>query len=242
MLWVGVAAPWLASVPPDTTGPGCEPLSQGFWHEPVSAASSLAFVVAGVVIAVGVRRGWLHRWVGRADDLTSSPAVLGYAALVAGIGFGSVVQHGPNPVWADLAHDLPLLGALVFIIADAVADLTGTARAWWWWAAPTVAMVPLLHLAPHAGDLAQGGVATVAVLLNLERARRRPSLRRAIWWTVALLAIGGVVEIMSSPGWPLCYADGWRYGHAVWHVCVAAGLTVLGAVMGQRAAPRPPRG
>lgn len=242
MASVGFAAALLASVPPGTAGPGCEPLSDGFWHEPVSAASSLAFVVAGAVIAIGVRRGWLHRWVGRADDLTPSPAVLGYAALVAGIGVGSVAQHGPNPVWADLAHDLPLLGTLVFIIADAVADLTGSARSWWWWATPTVAMVPLLHLAPHAGDLAQGGVAAVAVLLSLERARRRPSLRRAIWGTVALLATGGVVEIVSSPGWPLCYADGWRYGHAVWHVCVAAGLTVLGAVMGQRAAARPPRG
>lgn len=239
---VRIAAPLLAPVPLDTAGPGCEPLSDGFWHEPVSAVSSLAFVVAGAVIAIGVRRGWLHRWVGRADDLTTSPAVLGYAALVAGIGVGSVVQHGPNPVWADLAHDLPLLGTLVFIISDAVADLTGSTRSWWWWALPTAAMVPLLHLAPHAGDLAQGGVAAVAVVLSLERARRRPSLRRAIGWTVALLAAGGVVEIVSSPGWPLCYADGWRYGHAVWHVCIATGLTVLGAVMGQRAAPRPSRG
>jgi hypothetical protein len=222
-------------LPVEETGPGCEPISPGFLREPVSAYSSLAFVVAAVVIVVGARRGWLNRWSGRTADGVRAPSVLGYAVLVAGIGFGSIAQHGPNPVWADLAHDLPLLGTLTFIIADAVADLAARPRAWWWWAVPIVALAPLLHLAPHAGDLAQGGVAVVTVAISLERARRRPPLRRPIFFTVVLLGTGGIVEIVSSPGWPLCRAGIPPYGHAVWHVFIAAGLAMLASVMGHRA-------
>lgn len=214
-------------------GPGCEPISHGFFREPISAWSSLVFVVAGVVIVLLARerRAGRGRWP--APDVVEPPS-LGYAALVAGIGLGSVAQHGPNPVWADLAHDLPLLGTLVLITVDAIADLVHRPRVWWWWALPTAAIAPIIHWAPAVGDATQGAVAAVAVLVNLYRARRRPALRRPILWTVALLALGGILEILSSPGWPLCYPGTWWYGHAAWHLCVAAGLAVLAGALGWR--------
>ena len=235
---VGTGLPVGLLLAPGEVGPGCEPLADGYLREPVSTFSSLAFVVAAVVVVVLARR---RRRVlvgaGAAGGIVEPPSGP-YALLVAGIGLGSVVQHGPNPPWADLAHDLPLLATVTLIVADAVADLTGRARAWWWWVLPTVALAPLLHWVPSAGDAAQGVVATAAVLISCYRALRRPPLRGPIFWTVGLLAVGGIIEIGSSPGWPWCDPDTrWWFGHAVWHVFVAAGLAVLAAALGWRQEP-----
>ena len=165
------------------------------------------------------------------------PSSVAYAILVAGIGLGSVVQHGPNPFWADLAHDLPLAATLIFIIADSVADLAGRSRVWWWWALPTALLAPVIHFFPLLGDAAQGAVSVITVLLGVDRAYRRPALRRAIAWTIGLLATGGILEIASSPGWPLCDPETrWWYGHAAWHAFVAAGLAALAPALGWRGA------
>ncbi|MBO1752109.1 hypothetical protein J4G33_09865 [Actinotalea sp. BY-33] len=227
-------------LPVDEVGPGCEPLAEGFLREPVSTWSSLAFVLAGVVVVVMARRRRRALGAPVAGGIVEPPSTA-YAVLVAGIGLGSVVQHGPNPAWADLAHDLPLLAALLLITADAVADLAGRAREWWWWVLPTVAIAPVIHLWPTAGDLTQGVVAAVTVIISLDRAWRRPALRRTILTSTALLATGGVIEILSSPGWPLCDPESqWWFGHAVWHVLIAAGLAVLAGALGWREAPGSP--
>lgn len=233
---VDAGVPWLMAVV-DDAGPGCEPISDGFLREPVSAWSSLAFVVAAVLILLLARR---RRRAGARDlDGPSGgvvePPSLTYAVLVAGIGVGSVVQHGPNPAWADLAHDLPLLATLALIVVDAVADLAGRRRRWWWWALPTALLAPVIHFLPDQGDMSQGVVATMAVLINVERARRRPPLRRPIGWTVVLLGVGGILQLASRPGRPLCFPDSsWWFPHAVWHVIVAAALTILAGGLGLR--------
>ncbi len=224
-------------------GPGCEQVVDGFLREPVSAWSSLAFVVAGVLIEVLARR---RRRADSGPDgplgAVVEPPSLAYAVAVAGIGVGSVMQHGPNPFWADLAHDLPLLATLALIASDAAADLAHRAREWWWWALPTALLAPVIHWFPDAGDMAQGVVAGVAVLLNLERARRQPALRQAIWWTVALLGFGGVLQLASRPGKPLCFPDSvWWHPHAVWHTLVAAALTILAGGLGLRRVARADR-
>ena len=232
---------WAVPSAADDVGPGCEQVTDGLLREPVSAWSSLAFILAGVLIEVLARRR-------RRADLSGSdgprgavvePPSLTYALLVAGIGVGSVVQHGPNPPWADLAHDLPLLATVALLAADAAADLAHRSRRWWWWALPTALLTPVVHWLPDVGDMAQGVVAGVAVLLNVERARRQPALRRPIWWTVALLGAGGVLQLASRPGKPLCFPDSsWWYPHAVWHTVVALALTILAGGLGLRRAIR----
>jgi hypothetical protein len=217
---------WAAGGP--STGPGCEAVRDGALAEPVSALTSLAFVVAAVAVVLAARR-----------DPDGGARVRGYAALVAGIGAGSVVQHGPDPAWSDVAHDLPLLATLAFVAADDVADLRGRARAWWWWAVPTAALLPLVVLAPRPGDLAQVGVAVVAVALTVLRAAVRPGARRRLTAALALLAVGAAVGTLSRAGGLLCDpASPWQ-GHAAWHVLAATALAVLAAVIGLR---RPPPG
>lgn len=216
----------LASVPAEQQ---CERVTDGPWAEPVAAWTSLAFVVGALVIVLQARK---TASVGRA---------LPFAVLVAGVGIGSLLEHGPDPGWSDVAHDLPLLATLTFLGADAVADLSGRSRAWWWWAAPAIALVPLVVLAPRPGDLAQGVVAAVAVLLTVVRARTFPGLRRRTAWALVLLAVGAVAGTMSREGWPWCDPSSPWQGHGIWHLLAAVALVVLAPTVGHagRAATSP---
>lgn len=201
-----------------TTGPGCERSDAGALVEPVSAVTSLAFVLAAALVVVQRRRA-------------RRPVPVAYVALVAGVGVGSVVQHGPDPAWSDPAHDLPLVGVLCFLAADGVAALTGRPRRWWWWAVPTaLLMVPVVAW-PRAGDLAQVGVTVVAAVLLLVRARLDRAVRVRVGVALALLAVGGVVGWLSRTGGPLCDPSSLLQGHAVWHVLSAAALVVLGPLV-----------
>lgn len=224
-------------------GPGCEAPGTGLLVEPVAAVSSLAFVVAGLLIVLR------HHTVRRGGSGTPAPGdaaqqhLRGYASLVAAVGLGSFVQHGPNPAYADLLHDLPMLATLAFVAADSVAALRGRARTWWWWwAVPTLALVPLIIAAPRAGDLAQAGIAVVAVGATLLRARSFPTARPAVGWAIMLLVVGGLVGTLSRAGWPLCDPRSPWQGHALWHVLAAAALVVLAAVIGRPSADRQARG
>ncbi|MBX9244974.1 hypothetical protein ICW40_09145 [Actinotalea ferrariae] len=206
-------------------GPGCEAAPGGPLQEPVAALTSLAFVVAALVIVVDARR-------------RAARVPLAYAALVAAVGVGSFVQHGPDPAWSDPAHDLPLLATLTYVAADAAADLTGRRRRWWWWAFPVAALLPVVVLAPRPGDLAQVGVAVVAVGLTVRRAVAQPHLRRRVATALALLAVGASVGTLARAGWPWCDpASPWQ-GHGAWHVLAAAALAVLAPTVGRGAVRR----
>lgn len=194
-------------------GRGCERLRPGLLSEPASAVSSLVYLGAAALCR---------------------PAPPAYVALVAGLGVGSFVQHGPNPPGADLVHDLPLAGTLAFVAADCAADLSGRPRAALWWAAPTLALVPLVVRAPRAADTVQAGMATAAVLLALARARRRPGSRRRIGWALAVLGVGATIGTLSQGGGPLCDPESLLQGHAAWHVLSATALVVLAPVVGRR--------
>ena len=219
-------------------GPGCETVAEGLLHEPVSAVTSLAFVLAaGLILWESQRAGPPQAAQTRRDSLRSSQR-LAYPVLVTGIGVGSVVQHGPDPSWSDLAHDLPLAATLALVAADAVAYLLGRSRAWWWWALPTLALVPFIVAVPRAGDLAQAVVAGIAVALTLARALARHELRTRIGGALTLLAVGATIGTLSRAGGPLCDPGSLWQGHAVWHVLASAALVVLGPVLGTRARNR----
>jgi hypothetical protein len=177
------------------------------------------------------------RLVGTAE---AEPArgLFGYAALVGAVGLGSVIQHGPDPAWSDLAHDVPLLATLAFVAADALADVTRRPRTWWWWVAPTLAALPLIVAAPRAADLAQVAVAAAAVGLTLARARVHPHLRRPVGWALVLLTLGATIGTLSRAGWPLCDPTSPWQGHGAWHLLAAGALVVLAPVIGHRAVPR----
>jgi hypothetical protein len=199
----------------------CERFGAGFWGQPASAATSLAFVAAAVAILAGYR----------ADLPTGRRAT--YGLLVAAVGVGSLVQHGPHPPWQAYAHDLPLAAVLAYLAVDAAADLTGRRRSAGWWAVPTVAMLPVVASGPVASTVAQGALASVAIGLNLLRAWRRPRLRRVLVTALALLGAGALAGTLGDRT-ALCQPDGLVQGHAVWHLMAAAALWRLAPVVGVR--------
>lgn len=216
-------------------GPGCEAVSAGMLQEPVAALTSLAFVVAALVILLRAH----GPGAGAGDRAAGGTRV--YAVLVAGVGVGSFVQHGPDPAWSDVAHDLPLLATLTYVAADAVADLTGRPRRAWWWLLPVAALVPLVAFAARAGDLAQVGVAALAVAVTALRAVLRPGVRRRVALALALLVTGSALGTLSRAGWPLCDPTSPWQGHGAWHVLAAAALVVLAPTLGPAGGPTPPR-
>jgi hypothetical protein len=78
-------------------GSDCEVLHDSWLGQPMNSLSSLAYVVAGAVVARN--RG------------PAAPA----AALVA-VGLGSLLYHGPMPAVAELAHDASVVALLVALV------------------------------------------------------------------------------------------------------------------------------
>lgn len=68
----------------------CEAVADSFLGQPVNSLTTVAFVLAGVIVW---QRGTRRRWVA--------------VGLIA-TGVGSFLFHGPMPSFAQLAHDLTL--------------------------------------------------------------------------------------------------------------------------------------
>lgn len=211
---------------------GCERFGSALVGQPANAVTSLAFLLAGAAILASRRGGPAsrggparHRWA--------------YGLLVAAVGAGSVVQHGPHPPWQAYAHDLPLAALLGFVAADAVADLTGRRR---WPGVPPVAaaalvaaaMVPVVAAGPGASTGTQALLAVVAIGLSLLRARRRPALRRPLLGALVLLASGALAGTLTDRT-PLCQPDSLWQGHAAWHLLAAVALWWLAPAIGTAA-------
>ncbi len=81
----------------------CEAIEPGLLAQPVNALSSLSYVAAGAIVLAMLtpqqRRG--------AGGL--------YALLLAVIGVGSVIFHGPQTAGAKIFHDAPIAALLVLI-------------------------------------------------------------------------------------------------------------------------------
>lgn len=226
---VGATPAWTAAVGagPDRAA-ACERLADGVLGEPVAALTSLAFVVGALVVVVAARRVGPTRGARPSGGQPVRGPVTVYAALVAGIGVGSAVAHGPAPAWSDPVHDLPLLATLAYVAADAAADLSVRRRpvpraGGWRPAAPRppvrrpVAGPPTVpdRAAPPPGLVALVVVALLAPVVVL--APRAGDLAQAV---VAGVAVAGTLARAAAR--PALRA---RIG-------VALALLVTGAVVG----------
>lgn len=99
----------------------CERIVGGALAQPVLAVTSLAYVAVGVAVL------W---WAVR---VRSPLAAAAGAALVA-VGAGSFAFHGPQPSWAGLAHDLPIVA--VGVVYAAGLARSGRRHGWSAWVAP----------------------------------------------------------------------------------------------------------
>jgi hypothetical protein len=206
----------------------CEQYRAGFLGQPASAVTSVAFVVAGAGILVARAR--------MATRISLGDRQVVYSVLVAGIGLGSFIQHGPHPDWQAYAHDVPLAAVLVFVATDAICDLAGRELSDVWWLVPSAAMVPVVAWGSTASTVAQAAMAVAAIGVNLVRIRWRPQLRKPVITALMTAAAGVVISWLMDRTW-LGRPDIIMQGHAVWHLLAAAALWQLAPVIGARARP-----
>lgn len=84
----------------------CERLRPGLIAQPVNAASSLGYVVAGAVVMARYHQG----------DAARRRQVRLYSSALALVGLGSVAFHGPQPPGARAMHDLPIPALLALSV------------------------------------------------------------------------------------------------------------------------------
>lgn len=213
----------LAVTSPAQLALACEQrVADTFFGQPANTVTSLAFVLAGLVILAG----------GPPRAGARVPQRLPYGLLVAAVGAGSVIQHGPHPSWQAYAHDLPLAAVLAYVAVDAARDLLGRRLPAWWWLAPTAALVPLVAIGPGASSAAQALLAVLAIGLGLLRAAARPPLRRTLLLALGALAAGAAIGTLGDRT-ALCQPGILLQGHAVWHVLAALALWLLTPAIGR---------
>lgn len=171
----------------------CERILGGFWGQPVNSITSLAFVVAAVVVARRTDRYLV-------------------AFALAGVGFGSLVFHGPMPAWGDWAHDVTL-DWLVVVVA-----LTSLDRTRFAWPALGLLAVAIAFVPAGSDPLAIAGTA-FAIGAVLTRPRRRRSVPPLV-----LLGAAAIFGRLWATNGPLCNPDSLLQGHGLWHIAAAGAV------------------
>ncbi|GAT15494.1 hypothetical protein [Mycolicibacterium thermoresistibile] len=119
-------------------GADCERLVDAVLAQPVLAVTSLAYLIAA---------GLVLTWAVPADSLLAGTA----GVVLLTVGIDSFAYHGPQPSWAQPAHDWPILAvAVVYTFA-----LLRTGRRRWrvWAGAGAVfALAVAAHLAGRTGS------------------------------------------------------------------------------------------
>ena len=76
----------------------CERIVGAALRQPVLAVTSLAYVAVGIAVLC-----WATR--------LRAPLVGAAGVALVAVGAGSFAYHGPQPSWAELAHDWPIVAA-----------------------------------------------------------------------------------------------------------------------------------
>ncbi len=208
---------WVPVVSLTSAGIGasdCELLRDEALAQPVSAVSSLAYVVVGIVIlAVSIRR--------RRSVL---PSVV-YGTCLAGVGIGSVLFHGPQPAGSRVLHDLPILVTVIFIVVQDLAVVRPRLRHPWavFVLGSAVATAATLVVPDLGAALTGVGVGAIAVLETIVYRRRlRPvgtrRQRRAYVAIIGVAALAATAWLLGRTGSPACDPDSVFQFHGLWHL------------------------
>lgn len=209
----------------------CERLGPGLWAEPLNALTNLAFILAGILLVVALRRA--------EPAVRGDAGVLVLTALVFVIGLGSGLFHTFATAWAGLADVIPI--ALFILLYLFLALSRFVALPLWACGLGAAAMLLLTMVLPLAfrGGLSSYGAALVALLLVggfLQFGRRHPA-------GPGLLVAGGLFALslaLRTADAPLCNAL--PIGtHFLWHILNSAVLYSLVRTM-MRHGARPQSG
>jgi hypothetical protein len=198
----------------------CEILADGFLAQPINAVSSLAFVVAGLLLLFATR--------GRLQG----PLAAAFSVTLLAVGLGSVAFHGPGGVVADWVHDGSITALLVLIVAAEIGHAIGWSqrRVVSGWAVMSAVLWSVEWIWSRAGDTLNAPLAAFAVVgvLATQRASAPEQEERTggILVGLGILGLGGLIMLLSRTGGPLCAPNSVLQGHAIWHVLAASGIFV----------------
>ena len=169
----------------------CETIGAGILAQPVNAITSLALVVAGLVVIARARAVWV-----------------GAAAI--GTGIGSFVFHGPLAPGGEWIHDV----TLAWLILVLGLHSRGWERRL---AVPGLVVLGLVFLvAPASADpitvMVLGGTLTVLLLDDRSATTTLP---------LALLGATAAIGRLGATGGPFCNADSVFQTHGLWHIGAA---------------------
>lgn len=185
----------------------CERCRPGLISQPVNAASSLGYVVAGIAV---LRAG---------ADRSPIEILVAWSSIAAGV--GSVAFHGPGGPASKAVHDAGLI-ALLTSVGLADLELLSDVDLRW----PALGVVPLASLAlarsawSERAQVAAGAAALIGETLRLRRRRRsgHPDDQAML----AVASIGAAAHVLGRTGGPLCAPDSILQPHAFWHLSTAA--------------------
>lgn len=173
----------------------CELIRAEWLGQPVNTVTTIAFVVAGLLL---IRRPPV-RWVG-----------IGLIAT----GVGSFLFHGPMPPASEWAHDVSLAWLLLLV--------AGVGQTWEHWTrlSALIGTGLLFWLIPALADPIAVLATALAVVLLLRRDRSITTLG-----PLTLLAASAILGRMGATGWPLCDPSSWFQLHGIWHIAAAGAVT-----------------
>jgi hypothetical protein len=208
-------------------GSDCEHIGRDLLGQPANTLSSLAYVLAGLLI--------LGRAVAGRPSTRLAPAV--YAITVIGVGIGSAAFHGPMPAWGRFAHDLSIAAVLAFVIGYDVALARGaavsTGLALFGGLAGACAVI--LALSPDAGNALDAVLVAGAVAAEIGAARSPAgsmAVDGRVWiLTAGILTIGALLNALGRTDAPLCEPESSVQLHAVWHVLTSFVLFLYGTAV-----------
>ncbi len=201
---------------PATPASDCERIDVVGVAQAVNTATSLAYLVAGIVLVTMGRR-------------RRRPVAVLLGILLLGEAAGSALYHGDPGTVAQWLHDVAFLGILGLVTGWHVGRLYGREDAGAW-----VGALGITTVAGLAHPTLIGGVTVVAVVLvvgvvvaEAVAQRREPRLPPVFDGRfVAILVVAGVAYGFGRSGSPLCDPDSVVQLHGAWHVLSALALVV----------------
>jgi hypothetical protein len=202
-------------------GSDCELVGGGAIAQPTNTWTSLAYVVAGVLVIVRSRAWRLER------------SALVFGGLVITVGIGSVAFHALANSFGQWLHDTTIVGALAFIAGHEVgrvfrrsAETIATAAA----AVALVVVGALLGVVPDATNITVAllvVVASVAYATVRARGAGRPTRHDVAFVVIGALAAASF--LLGRTGSPACAAGSRFQFHGLWHVATAALMVMWAA-------------
>jgi hypothetical protein len=197
-----------------TPASDCEGIDVVGVAQSVNTATSVAYLVAGIVIlTVGRRR----------------PVAVLLGVLLLGEAAGSALYHGDPGTLAQWLHDVAFLGILGLMAGWHVGRLYGREDAGAWFGALGVTTAAGLAHPTLPGAVTAAAVVLVTTVVVAEAvARRRTSRLSPVFdrRLVALVVVAGVTYVLGRSRSPLCAPDSVVQLHGAWHVLSALALVV----------------